>query len=210
LLNIGVLVSGSGSNLQSLIDSIKSGYIDGQISIVISDRLDIFALERAKVSGITAVSYDRKSMNVDCMNESILEVLKHHGVQLVVLAGYLSILSKEMIKEYRNAIVNVHPSLIPSFCGNGYYGLKVHKSAIDYGVKVSGCTVHFVDEGTDTGPIILQKAVEVLEDDTPEILQKRVLEYEHQLLPEAVKLICQGWVCISGRKVLIKGRDKND
>lgn len=198
-----MLVSGGGSNLQSLIDNISNGYIDGRIGVVISDRPEVYALERAAKASIPAVYFDRKSMTVEELNDNIVKVLKEHGVELVVLAGYLSILSKRIINEYRNAIVNIHPSLIPSFSGDGYYGLKVHKSAIEYGVKVSGCTVHFVDEGTDTGAIILQKAVDVMDDDTPETLQKRILEYEHKLLPEAVKLICEGRVCISGRRVKI-------
>lgn len=203
MLNIGVLISGGGTNLQSLIDNIRDGYIDGRITVVISDRKGAYGLERAKSSGITSIAFDRRKMTPESLNDNILCELKSHDVQLVVLAGYLSILSPKIIKEYKNAIINVHPSLIPSFCGSGYYGINVHKSAIEYGVKVSGCTVHFVDEGTDTGPIILQKAVAVKDDDTPEKLQKRILKYEHRLLPEAVRLICANMVSISGRKVSI-------
>lgn len=210
MLNIGVLVSGSGTNLQSIIDNINSGLIDGSVCAVISDRPGVYALERAQACGIPALCFDRKSLGTAELNRRILDEFKSRGVEIVVLAGYLSILSLDFIKYYKNAIINIHPSLIPSFCGPGFYGLKVHEKAIEYGVKVSGCTVHFVDEGTDTGPIILQKAVEVLDDDTPETLQKRILQYEHRLLPLAVKLICEGRVSVSGRKVLIDRRNSND
>lgn len=203
MLNIGVLISGSGSNLQSIIDEIDSGYIDGKITVVISDREGAGGIERAKSSGIPAVVFDRKNLGIDELNRKILDALKSCNADLVVLAGYLSILSREIITEYKNSIINIHPSLIPSFCGPGFYGLNVHRKAIEYGVKVSGCTVHFVDEGTDTGPIILQHAVEVMQDDTPEQLQKRILKFEHILLPEAVKLFCEGRISISGRKVTI-------
>lgn len=203
MLNIGVLISGSGSNLQSLIDSVNNGYINGRVSVVISDREGAYGIERAKLSGIPSVVLNRKAMGIDELNDRIMSTLKKYNVELIVLAGYLSIISSEIVQKYKNAIINIHPSLIPSFCGPSFYGLKVHEKAIEYGVKVSGCTVHFVDEGTDTGPIILQKAVEVYDDDTPEILQKRILVYEHKLLPEAVKLFCEGRINISGRKVMI-------
>lgn len=207
MLKIGVLVSGGGSNLQSLIDSIKEGYISGEITVVISDRRDAYGIERAKKAGIASAVFDRNSMGCEELNASILRLLKKHDVELVVLAGYLSILSGEIIEKYRNMIINIHPSLIPSFCGPGFYGIKVHRAVLEYGVKVSGCTVHFVDCGTDTGPIIFQKAVEVMEGDTPEVLQKRILEHEHRLLPEAVRLICSGNVKVCGRMVSITGRD---
>jgi phosphoribosylglycinamide formyltransferase-1 len=203
LLNIGVLVSGGGTNLQALIDNIDNGFINGRICAVISDRAGAYGIERAKKSGIPAFIFDHKAMDNEELNLRILETFKSFDVKLIVLAGYLSILSGRVIEEYKNAIMNIHPSLIPSFCGPGFYGLKVHQKAIEYGVKVSGCTVHFVDEGTDTGPIILQKAVEVMEDDTPETLQKRILQYEHKLLPQAVKLFCEERICIRGRKVII-------
>lgn len=210
MLNIGVLVSGSGSNLQALMDKIEDGYIDGKIRVVISDRSGAYGIDRAIAASIPALVLDRKTMNRDDLNTKLYDALKCYDVDLVVLAGYLSILSEDIIEGYRNAIINIHPSLIPSFCGPGYYGLKVHKSVIEYGAKVSGCTVHFVDEGTDTGPIILQKAVEVMEDDTPENLQKRILEYEHKLLPEAVRLICLGKVQIDGRMVKLIGGSQDD
>ncbi|KPU45928.1 phosphoribosylglycinamide formyltransferase [Oxobacter pfennigii] len=204
MLKIGVLVSGGGTNLQAIIDDIKSGNIKGEIAVVITDRPEVYSLKRAENEGIPAAVFDRKIMTSKELNANILKELTEHNVDLVVLAGYLSILSKEIIERYQNAVINIHPSLIPSFCGDGYHGINVHKKALEYGVKVSGCTVHFVDEGTDTGPIILQKAVEVSDDDTPETLQKKILAYEHQLLPLAVKLICDGKVSISGRKVIIR------
>lgn len=203
MLNIGVLVSGSGSNLQAIIDNVNNGNINGKISVVVSDRLGAYGIERAKKAGIDAFELDRKNMTGEELNCKVLDILKAHNVDLVVLAGYLSIISSDLVNAYRNSIINIHPSLIPSFCGPSFYGLRVHKSAIEYGVKVSGCTVHFVDEGTDTGPIILQKAVEVLEEDTPEELQKRILEFEHILLPKAVKLFCEGKISVINRKVKI-------
>ena len=208
MLNIGVLASGGGTNLQSLIDSIKSGYINGKISIVISDRPMAYALERARENNIPSLCYDRKAMTPLELNSCIFNELLSRNIKLIVLAGYLSILSGDIISAYKDAIVNIHPSLIPSFCGPGYYGLKVHEKAIEYGVKISGCTVHFVDEGTDTGPIILQQAVEVKYDDTSLSLQQRILNYEHILLRDAVKLICDGRVSIRGRKVIIREEQK--
>ena len=209
MLKIGVLISGNGSNLQSLLDNIDNGNIDGEVCAVISDKSGAYGLERAQKHGIPTFSFDKSKYSNEEINKKILKLLKDMDISLVVLAGLLSILSSEIIREYKNAIINIHPSLIPSFCGPGFYGIKVHESAIKYGVKVSGCTVHFVDEGTDTGPIILQSAVKVLDYDTPECLQKRILEQEHILLPKAVKLICEGRVIVSGRKVYIK-EDKND
>ncbi|HBV68757.1 MAG TPA: phosphoribosylglycinamide formyltransferase [Clostridiales bacterium] len=204
-LKIGVLISGSGTNLQSLIDSAKSGEINGEIAVVISDKEDAYGLERARMNGIDAVFVDAKRYeNRTAFNDEIVSVLKKHGVVLVVLAGYLKILSPEFISEYRNKIINIHPSLIPSFCGKGYYGLKVHESVIEYGAKITGATVHFVDEEADAGPIILQESVEVYWDDTPEVLQQRVLKIEHRLLPAAVKYYCDGRIETEGRKVKIR------
>lgn len=203
MLKIGVLVSGNGSNLQSLLDNIDNGNIDGEICVVISDKSGAYGLERAQKYGIPTFSFDRNKYSNGEINKRILKLLKDMDISLVVLAGFLSILSPEMINEYKNAIINIHPSLIPSFCGPGFYGIKVHENAIKYGVKVSGCTVHYVDEGTDTGPIILQSPVEVSDYDTPESLQKKILKHEHILLPKAVKLICEGRLRIVGRKVYI-------
>lgn len=205
-VKIGVLISGSGSNLQSLIDNIENGNIDGKITVVISNKKDAYGLERARQNNISAVYVRSKDYeDFDKFNSAIIEELKRHGVDLVVLAGYLKILSLGFIEEYRNRIINIHPSLIPSFCGKGYYGIKVHEEAVKYGVKLSGATVHFVDEGADTGPIIIQEAVEVDCGDTADSLQRKVLKIEHKILPQAVKYYCEGRIQIIGRKVQIQG-----
>jgi phosphoribosylglycinamide formyltransferase 1 len=205
LFKIAVLISGSGSDLQSVIDAIDSGYIKAEIEAVISDKADAYGLERARNKNIKTWYIDKKQYGDDSSDE-ILNILKGK-VDLIVLAGFLSILKGDIIKEFKDKIINIHPSLIPSFCGPRMYGLKVHQAAIDYGVKVSGCTVHFVDDGTDTGPIILQKTVPVYNEDTAETLQKRVLEQEHIALPEAVKLISESRVIIQNRKVVIVKAD---
>lgn len=189
---IAVLVSGGGTNLQAIIDKIESGNIkNAQIEVVISNKKDAYALERAKKHGIkgeciSPKDYDKR----EDFDNALLERLQAHNVDLIVLAGYLVIVPKNVIAHFRNRIVNIHPSLIPSFCGDGFYGLKVHEAVLARGNKVTGATVHFVDEGTDTGPIILQKAVYVQEGDTPEVLQRRVMEEaEWNILPEAINLI---------------------
>jgi len=192
MLKIGVLVSGSGTNLQAIIDAIKQNNIIAEIVVVISDKKNAFGLQKAINENIPAIFISKKQAgSIENFNAEIVNTLKDHLVDLVVLAGYLSILSHHFISTYRNRIINIHPSLIPSFCGNGFYGIKVHEAAIKQGVKISGATVHFVDEGTDTGAIILQKAVEVLPLDTAETLQQRILKLEHELLPLAVKLFCE-------------------
>jgi len=189
MLNIGVLVSGGGTNLQALIDAVSEGKINGKIVTVVSNKENAFALERAKKHNINATVI-KKSDNFDV---ELLAHLKNMNVDIIVLAGFLCIISSKIIEAYRNKIINVHPSLIPSFCGEGYYGLKVHRKALEYGVKVTGATVHFVNEVVDGGAIILQKAVDVLEGDTPETLQKRVMEQaEWDILPRAVALLCDG------------------
>lgn len=204
-LKIGVLISGSGTNLQSLIDNVENKFIDAEISVVISNKENVYGLERARNHNIDAVFINQNHYeNFAKFNEAILTELKNHKVDLVVLAGYLKILSNKFIETYPNKIINIHPSLIPSFCGKGYYGLKVHEAAIEYGVKISGATVHFVDEGADTGPIILQETVQVDYDDTKETLQQKVLKIEHKILPLAVKYFCEGRLHIEGRKVKIK------
>lgn len=204
-VKIGVLISGSGTNLQSLIDNVESGSIKGVISLVISNKKDVYGLERAKQHNIHAIYLNAKDYeNFDKYNDALIEELKNHGVELVVLAGYLKILTSKFIEEYRNRIINIHPSLIPSFSGKGYYGIKVHEAVIDYGVKISGATVHFVDEGADTGPIIIQEAVEVKSDDTAVTLQQKILQIEHKILPLAVKYYSEGKIQISGRKIKIK------
>lgn len=204
-VKIGVLISGSGTNLQTLIDNINSGDIYGEISVVISNKKDAYGLTRAKNNGIDAIYIDRKNSLDDIeFNKKIIEELKKRDVQLVVLAGYLRILSSEFISQFRNRIINIHPSLIPSFCGKGYYGEKVHKAVLDYGAKITGATVHFVDEEADTGPIIFQKSVEISEGDNVETLKNKVLEVEHVLLSEAVRLYCKDKIIVSGRKVIVR------
>lgn len=192
MFRIAVMVSGGGTNLQAIIDAIDSGKItDTEIAVVISNNADAYALERAKKAGINAVCVSRKEIpDRDAYNKALIAAVDEANVDLVVLAGFLVVIPEEMIQKYRNRIINIHPSLIPSFCGTGYYGLKVHEAALARGVKVSGATVHFVDEGTDTGPIILQKAVEVKDGDTPEVLQRRIMEEaEWKLLPQAIQML---------------------
>lgn len=202
MFKIAILISGGGTDMQSLIDGIKSGYIKNcKIEAVLSDNPKAYGIERAKNENIDTYVLDRKSEK-ETISQQIFRIIDNK-VDLIVLAGFLSILSGEIIEAYKNKIVNIHPSLIPSFCGHGMYGLNVHKKALEYGVKISGCTVHFVDSGTDTGPIILQKAVPVHDDDTPEELQKRILVEEHKALPEAIKYLAEGRVKVSGRKVKI-------
>lgn len=201
MFKIAVLASGSGTDLQSIIDAIENNFMDVCIEAVISDKEGIYALERAKNHGIKTYTFDRKTYG-GTISDEILKVT-YGKVDLIVLAGWLSILKGELIEKFKSRIINIHPSLIPCFCGNGMYGLKVHEKAVEYGVKISGCTVHFVDDGTDTGPIIIQKAVPVFHTDTAETLQKRVLEQEHVILPEAIKLIAEGKVMIQDRKVII-------
>lgn len=201
MFKIAVLVSGSGSNLQSIIDNIKNGYVNCSIEIVISDRPGVYGIERAKENNIKTAVLDRKLYGSK-LSEKILELIKDK-VDLIVLAGWLSILDNNLIKAFKNRIINIHPSLIPAFCGNGMYGKRVHEAALNYGVKVSGCTVHFVDEGTDTGPIILQKTVPVLSNDSIESLQQKILNEEHLALPEAIKYISEGRVKVHGRSVVI-------
>lgn len=201
---IGVLISGGGTNLQAVMDAIDQGRIPASINVVISDRPNAYGLVRAEKMGIPAYCINRKNFaDSRALNHEILEKLKAYNVEYVILAGYLSILSPELVECYRNRIINIHPSLIPAFCGMGYYGQKVHQAVLDYGAKVTGATVHFVDEGADTGPIIFQKHVDVLPDDTVETLAQRVLKVEHELLPKAVALLVQDKIKVSGRKVIV-------
>ena len=203
--NIAVFVSGGGSNLQSLINACKKGEIKGKICAVISSKESAYALKRAAKAGIPCYVFEKKNYeNTEEMFFNITKLLNSKKIDYIVLAGYLTVIPQSFIKIYKNRIINIHPSLIPSFCGMGFYGLKVHQSAIDYGVKLSGCTVHFVDENADTGAIILQEAVEVKENDTAKTLQNRILEKEHILLPKAVQLLTMGKIQIDGRKVIIK------
>ena len=206
MLKLAVLVSGGGTNLQAIIDAISAGKITNAcISVVISNNANAYALERARAHGIEALCISPKDFESrEAFNQAFLDKLNSYNVDLVVLAGFLVVLPEMMIKEYTNRIVNIHPSLIPSFCGKGFYGLKVHEGVLARGVKVTGATVHFVDEGTDTGPIILQKAVEVEQGDTPEVLQRRVMEQaEWVILPKALDLIANGKVSVEDGHVII-------
>jgi phosphoribosylglycinamide formyltransferase-1 len=200
MINIGVLVSGRGTNLQTIIEAIEEGKIEGKIKIVISDNLDAYALKRAEQHNIETQYINHKEFkNREDYDKKIVETLENKEVELVVLAGYMRILSSYFIKAYKNKIINIHPALLPSFPG-----LRAQKQAVEYGVKISGCTVHFVDEGVDSGPIILQSAVEVSEDDTEESLAERILKEEHQIYSQAIQLFSQGRLIIKGRKVFIK------
>ena len=189
---IAVLVSGGGTKLQALIDAQHSGIINsGEIKLVISNNADAFALTRAEKAGIKTAVVSKKELGKEAFEEKIIELLEENGIDFIVLAGFMVILSENFTKKYDKKIINVHPSLIPSFCGEGFYGLRVHEAALEYGVKVTGATVHFVNEIADGGEIIMQKAVEIKEGDTPEILQKRVMEEaEWKILPAALEKVC--------------------
>ena len=206
MVKIAVLVSGGGTNLQALIDAQHRGeIIGGEITAVIASKPGVYALERAEKAGIPTYVVARKDYDSSqAMTIALVDKLKSLGIDLVVLAGFMTIITEEMVAAYPNAILNVHPALIPSFCGQGYYGLHVHEKALEYGVKLSGATVHFVSEECDGGPIVLQKAVAVADDDTPETLQRRIMEQaEWVILPQAVSLFCQGRIRVEGRKVKI-------
>lgn len=202
MLKIAVFVSGGGTNLQAIIDRINDGTITNtSLELVVSNKEGAFALERAKHAGVDALCISPKAFSDrEAFADAIIEELEKRDIDLIVLAGYLVIVPKKIIDKYNNKIINIHPSLIPSFCGDGFYGLKVHEALLERGCKVTGATVHFVDDGTDTGPIIIQKAVYVENDDTPEILQKRVMEQaEWQILPKAIDLIANGKVVVEGK-----------
>ena len=195
MLNVGVMVSGGGTNLQAILDAIENGTITNTvIRVVISNNRNAYALERARKAGIEAVCLSPKDFSDRAeFNQALLEKLDEYHLDLIVLAGYLVTIPEAVIQKYRNRIINIHPSLIPSFCGKGFYGLKVHEAALKRGVKLTGATVHYVDEGVDSGPIILQKAVEVKPGDTPEVLQRRVMEEaEWVILPQAINMIANG------------------
>lgn len=204
MLKIGVLVSGGGTNFQAIIDSIESGYIkNAQIVTLISSNPNAYALERAKKHNIEGVCIRKKDFeNSSLYEKALIEHFESRGVGLVIMAGFMVVIGPDFINAFRNKIMNIHPSLIPSFCGNGFYGLKVHEAALEKGVKVTGATVHFVTEETDAGPIILQKAVYINDDDTPESLQKRVMEEaEWEIFPEAIRLFAEGKIEIVGNNV---------
>lgn len=212
MLRLAVLVSGGGTNLQAIIDGIADHTItNAGIAVVISNNRNAYALQRAETNGIEALCIAPKDYpDREEFHQALLEALNQRAIDLVVLAGYLVVIPARLIRQYQNRIINIHPSLIPSFCGTGYYGLKVHEGALARGVKLTGATVHFVDEGTDTGPILLQKAVEVKADDTPESLQKRVMEEaEWKLLPKAIDLIANGRVRVEGRQAVIEPQDNH-
>ena len=195
MVKIGVLISGGGTNLQAVIDGCENKSINGEVRVVISNKENAYGLERARNHNIKAIC--EKDEN------KIIEVLKANEIELVILAGYLKIVSPKLVNEYRNKIINIHPSLIPAFCGKGYYGEKVHQGVIDYGAKVTGATVHFVDEGADTGPIIMQKTVEVKQDEDIKKLAKRVLEVEHEILTKSISMFCENKLTVNGRRVYI-------
>lgn len=203
-MTLGVLISGNGSNLQALIDAVNSKHIPAQIGVVISNKDGAYGLTRAKQNNIPSNVILRNDFGTQGdYDDAMINTLLEYRVDLVILAGFLSILSARVVNAFKGRIINVHPSLIPSFCGKGYYGKKVHKAVLDYGVKLSGATVHFVDEGTDTGPIIFQEAVAVEDTDTIDSLSLKVLAAEHRLLIEAVKMLVQGRLLTDGRKVKI-------
>ena len=207
MLKIGVLVSGGGTNFQAIVDSIENGYIkNAKIVTLVSSNPNAYALERAKNNNIKARILNRKDFSsVADYSKAMLDALVEEKADLVVYAGFMTILDESVCKAFPNKMINVHPALIPSFCGKGFYGLHVHEAALEKGVKVSGATVHFVTEVCDGGPIILQKAIDVLDDDTPETLQRRIMEQvEWKILPQAVSLFCQGRIEVVGSKTIIK------
>ncbi len=207
MLKIGVMVSGGGTNLQAILDRIDDGTLQGcQVVTVVASREGVYALERANSRGISTAVISKKSFEkVEEYDQMLIGHMRRHQVDLVVLAGFLSQLGEGFVKAWKNAIINVHPALIPSFCGKGFYGIKPHQSALEYGVKITGATVHFVELEYDSGPIILQKAVEVCQGDTPEALQRRVMEQgEWIILPEAIRLFSEGRLKVNGRRVEIR------
>jgi phosphoribosylglycinamide formyltransferase-1 len=202
-VKIGVLISGGGTNLQAVIDNTKNGNINGEIKLIISNKKEAYGLKRGEIAGIETLYIDSKSFDSDRdYNLKIIKEFKDRDVELIILAGYLKVLSPEFIKEFKDKIINIHPSLIPQFSGKGYYGDRVHTEVLKSGVKTTGATVHFVDEGTDTGPIILQEKVDVNCKDDLDSLKKKVLSLEHKLLVQAVKLYCEDRIKIEGRLVI--------
>lgn len=195
MLNIGVLVSGGGTNLQAIIDETEAKRINGKVKVVISNKKEAYGLERARNHDIKAI--------YETDEDKIIEILKKNNIDLVVLAGYLKIIGPNFVNEFRNKMINIHPSLIPAFCGHGYYGEKVHQGVLDYGAKVTGATVHFVDEGADTGAIIMQETVMVEDEDDSKSLSEKVLEVEHRILKKSISLFCENKLSIQGRRVFI-------
>lgn len=202
-VKIGVLISGGGTNLQAVIDNTKNENINGEISLIISNKKEAYGLKRGELAGIETLYIDAKSFDSDRdYNLKLIEEFKKRNIELIILAGYLKVLSPEFIKEFKDKIINIHPSLIPQFSGKGYYGERVHKAVLSSGVKTTGATVHFVDEGTDTGPIILQEIVNVESIDDLNSLKEKVLKIEHKLLVQAVKLYCEDRIKLEGRLVI--------
>jgi len=205
-LRLGVLASGRGSNLQAIIEAIEAGKLTAEVRVVISDQAEAYVLERARKHGIPTATFHAKDYpSREDFDRAVIQCLRDHQVELVCLAGFMRILSPTFIQQYKNHIINIHPALLPAFPG-----LHVQHKALEYGVKFSGCTVHFVDEGMDTGPIILQATVPVLDGDDEEALAARILHFEHQIYPRAIQLIAQGRLQIVGRRVLCKGLEKED
>ncbi|NIM04767.1 MAG: phosphoribosylglycinamide formyltransferase [Armatimonadetes bacterium] len=203
-LRLGVLVSGRGSNLQAILDRCAEGRLSAQVAVVISNIAEAYALERARKAGVPAVALEPRDFpDREAHDRAIVEALQSHGAELIVLAGYLRILTASIFEAYANRIINIHPSLVPAFCGKNMHGLRVHQAVLDYGAKVSGLTVHFVEPEVDTGPIILQHVVPVSEDDTPESLEQRILSFEHEKYAEAIQLIAEGRVTVEGRRTRI-------
>ena len=203
---IAVFASGGGTNFKAVFDACIDGIIDGGIVLLIYSRKDAFVKERAEKAGIKSIYINKYQFdNKDEQGKRVLSVINDFNIDIIVLAGYLDMLHVDVIKQYKNKIINTHPALIPSFCGMGYYGSKVHQAAIDYGVKVSGCTIHFATEKTDSGPVILQEAVDVLPYDTARTLAEKILPIEHKLLVCAIKLLCEDRIKVVGRKTIILG-----
>jgi phosphoribosylglycinamide formyltransferase-1 len=209
MLNIGILVSGGGTNLQAVIDRITDGTLkECRIATVISSKPGAYALERARINNIPSTCISRKQFSsIDEYDEALIKHLDSYNIELVLLAGFLSILEEQFIVHYNNRIINVHPSLIPSFCGKGFYGHHVHEAAIAYGVKVSGCTIHFANEEYDAGPIVIQQCVPVRQDDTPDTLAARILPEEHRAYLQAIQWFAEGRLSVVGRKVIVSGAE---
>ncbi len=203
MVNLGVLVSGSGSNLQAIIDNIEAGRVDGKIKIVISNVADVYALERARKHGIASLVIPHRGLKREEYDQKLVEALRAHGVELVVLAGFMRIITPVLLRAFPMRVINIHPALLPAFPGT-----HVWQTQIDYGVKFAGCTVHFVDEGTDTGPIIIQAVVPVYDDDTADALNARILKQEHKIYSQAIQMYAQGRLEIQGHRVLAKGVPK--
>jgi phosphoribosylglycinamide formyltransferase-1 len=206
-LRLGVLVSGHGTNLQAIIDNCQEGRLDAEVVVVISDNPEAFALERARRASIPAVVVNRADFSSKAdFDRAVLRELQQRNVELIILAGYMRIIGRGLLEAYRGRMMNIHPALLPAFGGRGMTGSKVHQAVIDHGAKISGCTVHFVDETVDGGPIILQRAVTVLDEDTAETLANRILPHEHQIYSEAIQLFAEGRLKIEGRRVLVLPR----